>query len=267
MIELTQDKCSLLIDEQHGARIAQLNIDGLTLLVEKNDNPLAWGCYPMAPWVGRLPNGQLHVENKLYQFPLNLPPHAIHGTCLDVEWQVISNNHNSALLETVLSEPWPYRGKVQQKIELFEDRLLMQLCVYSEKDNFPASIGWHPWFKRKLERGETLNLEFEAEHKYECDENQIPTGKLIPIGNRPWDDCFTGVKENPRLIWPKALCLEISSNCSHWIVYDKPEHAICVEPITAPTNAINNNSLPVDFVRPQDPLCANMQISWRLIKA
>lgn len=265
MIELTQDQCSLLIDEQHGARLAQLNIKGLNILVEKNDNPLAWGSYPMAPWVGRLRNGQLDLHGKHNHFPLNLPPHAIHGTCFDRQWRILSQMENTLELECELGEHWPFKGKAKQKIELLDKTLRMELSVHSEQDTFPASIGWHPWFKRKLERGKELEMDFHAALKYECDEFQIPTGKLIPPGNRPWDDCFIKVKDNPSLLWPEALELEISSDCSHWVVYDMPAHAICVEPQTSAANAINNNSLAVDIVTPSKPLCAQMQFSWRLL--
>jgi len=50
---------------------------------------------------------------------------------------------------------------------------------------------------------------------------------------------FTGVRENPVLEWPGRLRLEPSSSCAWWVVYSTPEHAICVEPQSAPADAVN----------------------------
>jgi aldose 1-epimerase len=146
-----------------------------------------------------------------------------------------------------------------QEIHLDRDGLELRLEVHSAVQPFPASVGWHPWFRRDLERGEELELEFAAASMYECGVEGIPTGRLIPPSARPWDDCFTDLERPPVLTWPGALQLTIESPETHCVVYDEPEHAICVEPMTGPPNALN---LAPRLVTPGEPLVARMRMSW-----
>ena len=261
MITLKHTHCRLEIDEQHGGRIAQCYINDTPILVEVCNDPLLWGAYPMAPWVGRLKNGELHVKDRCYRFPLNLAPHAIHGTCFDQPWHVDAHDEHSLRMSHQLSAPWPFPGRVEQIIRLEHKRVHCEMLLHSDAEPFPASMGWHPWFKRKLNSGQALELSFSAEHAYACDDSLIPTGELTTMPPAPWDDCFIGLHHAPVLTWPGFIELTISSTQKHWVVYSKPEHAICVEPQSAPANAINSSNCFI--VRPDHPLHIDMSWSWQ----
>jgi aldose 1-epimerase len=62
------------------------------------------------------------------------------------------------------------------------------------------------------------------------------------------------------LTWPGALELVIASSCDHWVVYDEPADAVCVEPQTGPPDALN---LGPAVVEPERPLVATMEWRWR----
>src|SRR4249920_3708128 len=65
-----------------GGRIAQIVRDEVAWLVgysEGNAAMIAWGCYPMLPWAGRIRRGQFEFEGRAWQLPLNFGEHAIHG--------------------------------------------------------------------------------------------------------------------------------------------------------------------------------------------
>ena len=74
---------------------------------------------------------------------------------------------------------------------------------------------------------------------YERGPDGLPTGRLVPPKPRPWDDCFVDVERPPRLTWPGALILELSSPADHWVVYDELDHALCVEPQTGPPDDVH----------------------------
>ncbi len=78
----------LTIDATAGGRFASLAVDGHELLLTDGAGPIWWGCYPMAPFAGRIRDGWLTFEGREYQLERNLPPHAIHGTVLDRSWRV-----------------------------------------------------------------------------------------------------------------------------------------------------------------------------------
>ena len=54
--------------------------------------------------------------------------------------------------------------------------------------------------------------------------------------------------------------MTVTSDCDHWVVYDQPAHATCVEPQSGPPDALN--VAPV-VVSPGEPLTRTMTITWR----
>ena len=95
---------------------------------------------------------------------------------------------------------------------------------------------------------------------YRRDDDGIPDGTLVPAPAGPWDDCFTDLRRSPVLRWPGVLELTLDSDCRDWVVYTVPTEAICVEPQTAPPDALN---LEPTVVEPGRPLVAEMVWTWR----
>lgn len=248
------------VDAAAGGRISSLRICGEELLVSRSADPLAWGSYPMAPFAGRLRDGRFLYGAHRHQLPLNMPPHAIHGTVFTRPWQWIGND----ALETELGEDWPWPGRVEQRFRVEPGLITVRMEIHAADHPFPANAGFHPWFRRQLGRGEPLRLEVEPGYRYACDDTGIPTGELVSPGSGPWDDTFTGFTRSPVIVWPGALRLELRSSHAHWVIYERPAHAVCVEPLTAPPNALNGAA---DLVRPGHPLCVEMQIHWQSLAA
>jgi aldose 1-epimerase len=63
------------------------------------------------------------------------------------------------------------------------------------------------------------------------------------------------------LRWPGAVEVTLSSDVSLAVIYDQPEHAVCVEPQTDPPDALN---LRPHLVEPDQPLVARTTWSWAL---
>jgi aldose 1-epimerase len=95
---------------------------------------------------------------------------------------------------------------------------------------------------------------------YERDEFGIPTGALVEPVEGPWDDCFVNV-EPVVLHYDRAVApsVRVESDCDHWVVYDMPTDATCVEPQSGPPDAFNLHAHVVD---PDTPLRRTMTISW-----
>jgi aldose 1-epimerase len=149
---------------------------------------------------------------------------------------------------------WGFGGTVSQTIHLSDDRVDVTLRVESTGAEFPAEIGWHPWF-RKPE-----HLDFSPTAMYERDEVGLPTGALVEPTYGPWDDCF--IAAGPVVLGydrPHAAAVTISSDCSHWVVFDEPAAATCVEPQSGPPDSFN---LVPHVVTPDDALTRRMSIAW-----
>jgi aldose 1-epimerase len=255
-LQLEAGDVRLEVSPADGGRISSLQIGGRELLLTEGFGPIAWGCYPMAPFAGRVREGRFTFGGRSWQLPINWPPHAIHGFVFDRPWRVVDDR----TLAIDLAAEWPFRGTVEQRFDLSDDGLVATMELVADAP-MPATIGWHPWFRRRLDAdGPPVELRFEAESMYVRDAEGIPTGELVAPGPRPWDDCFSGVRPDPMLTWPGALELVIASSCDHWVVYDEPADAVCVEPQTGPPDALN---LGPAVVEPERPLVATMEWRWR----
>jgi aldose 1-epimerase len=257
----------LTVSPDDGARMRSLVIGGDELLVTEGSSPILWGCYPMAPFAGRIRHGAFHFDGRDVRLPINLAPHAIHGTVFDRAWTVLDDR----TLVIDLGPTWPFVGRVLQHLELTDGSLSVFLRLEAE-ERMPAALGWHPWFRRRLsgtsdrptDPSPPADLRFDAASMLLRDAEGIPTGKLVRPTPRPWDDCFTDLAGAPALTWPGRLALEIDSSCAYWVVYDEPEPSICVEPQSSPPDFIR---LAPVVVEPGRPLTATMTWRWRRLDA
>jgi len=254
-IQLNNHSATAIVSAQHGGRLVSLCVHGHELLVSRESDPMRHGCYPMAPWAGRIRNGKFTWLETTYQLPINLPPHAIHGTVFDRPWTPTPNG-----LTIDLGALWPWPGRVESSFSLQPDAFHWKLTAYADQHPMPVVLGWHPWFRRNLNQGAPLQLGFRANKMMVRDEAGITTPRTVDVPNGPWDDCFVGVTQPVELNWPGALSATISSDCSHWVVYSEPDHAVCVEPQSGPPDAVNLGLAAV--VRPGDPLERTMTIRW-----
>ncbi|MEZ5407163.1 MAG: hypothetical protein R2761_04000 [Acidimicrobiales bacterium] len=263
--------------------------------------PIAWGLYPMAPWAGRIRHGRFSSGGVEHRLPLTLPPHAIHGTAYtSADWRVAGGGTRSAdgltasadgltasadglsagadglsagadglsartvEIAVELGDPWPWPARVEQRIGLGPDRLRLELTLANHAPPgsapMPASIGWHPWFRRRV-AGAEAQLRFPAASMFELDPDGIPTGRLVPPPPGPWDDCFTDLAGPPVIAWPGVAELTLTSSCRCWVVYDRPAHALCVEPQTDAPDAVNR--LPRCELAAGETLTAWFEIRWR----
>ena len=227
---------SVVISAQDGGRIASLVVDGMELLApDTGAGPLAWGCYAMVPWAGRIRSGQFAFNGTTYNLPHNLGAHAIHGVGFERPWNVLGD----ARLGIELAAPWPFGGTATQSFAITDDTLGMTLIVEAGSQAMPVVIGWHPCVRRLLTRGETAELNFEPKWMWQRAADGIPDGTRVEPSQGPWDDTFGGVTAAPVIRWPGALRLSFEADCPVWVVYTERADQICVEPQTQIPNAFN----------------------------
>ena len=256
-----------VVDLDAGGRLASFVVDGRELLVTAGHGSIGWGSFPMAPFAGRVRDGRFSFRGRDYQLPTDMRPHAIHGTVLGRRWERLDERS----IGTDLGPTWPFAGRVIQRFDLEAGRFTSRLEVHADEP-MPASIGWHPWFRRHPggsddgpggSRGEPgpIELDLDAGAMFRRDETGIATlERMSPPPPPPWDDCFTDLRRPPRLTWPGYLELTIESDCPTWVVYTVPTEALCVEPQTAPPDALNTGPA---IVEPGRPLMARMVWTWR----
>ena len=140
-----------------GSRIGQISVAGQPLLVDvpapAGRHPMTWGSFPMVPWAGRIRQGHYTFDGVDRRLPINhrdgpdpRQAHAIHGLAFDRAWHVRDVPGTSCTCSIQLD--WEFGGTATHTIALFDDRIVMTLMVESTGIDFPAEIGWHPWFRK-----------------------------------------------------------------------------------------------------------------------
>ena len=287
-VRLTAGDVELTVLPADGCRLGSLRIGGTELLRTtqdpavrdadaKGEGVFAYGSFPMVPWAGRVDRGRWRNGQVDHELPVDMPPHAIHGTGVRTSWLAAAppavtedgpdggagggGTTSSAAFYYDLAEPWPYRGRVTQLFELTADSLRTTLSVETAADSFPAQLGWHPWFRKQLrDGGAAARLDFAPEWQEERGPDYLPTGRRIEPLPGPRDDCF-GLPDGvaATLVWGDELSLEITSDCAWLVVFDEQADAICVEPQTGPPNGLNTAPRLVTRI---DPLEAVTTWSW-----
>ena len=214
--------------------------------------PSGSGSFIMAPWVNRIRDGRLVAPDGIHELPVTAPPHAMHGLVRKRQWSVRSTTANSVDMAIELTDPWPYKGRVEYSISLDGRTLLqtMRLIASPEETRaFPGGLGWHPWFNRSLGTGEP-NIQADVVSEWELDDTMTALGTrsvtdFVERLNRGThfdtdevDGCFlAGPGGKAVLSWPElTLTMTSSETLKHMMVYS-PEHAICIEPQTATVDA------------------------------
>ena len=184
------------------------------------------------------------------------------GTLFDEPWLIEQDDSGYLRLRAELRAPWPFPGWAVQEFALHATHLDLRLEVHSAGPPFPATAGWHPWFRRHLSVGGDLEVDLRARRWYPRDDGGLPTGELEPVPPpRPWDDCFTDIAWPATLTWPGAIEMTMTSTCTHAVLYDEEPHAICVEPQSGPPDALNLDR--AHIVRRDAPLVIETSLSWR----
>ncbi|MGJ9412486.1 aldose 1-epimerase [Aeromicrobium sp. CF4.19] len=231
-----QGPLSITVDPERGGRLLSFTAFGHELLSTQSipgvDDSVAHGCYPMVPWAGRIADARLRTHGREWPLPPSPDGHALHGLGREAVWEQVGPLE----LEVPLGDPWPAAGRARLAYELADDRLHLRLRWDGEGPG--ASLGFHPWFRREV-GGAQAELELDRLDQVQRGADGLPTGRIVAPEPGPWDDCFT-LAGPPRLTWPGVLGATLYSDADWWVVFTEPEHAVCVEPQTAPPDAFHH---------------------------
>ncbi len=240
--ELTTGDLRAVVAPGCGGRVAQIAVGGTPLIVDRFDGAgaLGWGCYPMVPWAGRIRDGRFTFRGRIVELPRTFGPHAIHGVGYAPPWAV--DHLATSRAELALALPtdlrWPFGGIARQRIEVRQDGVRLELSVTAGAVAFPATIGWHPWFRKPDA------VRFEPTAMYRRDRHHVAVDELVPVPPGPWDDCF--VNREPVGLTIDDVDVVLTSDCTSWVVYDERAYATCVEPQTGPPDGPNIRPHPLE---------------------
>ena len=289
-IVLTSGSARVVIEPQFGGRLSSFSVGDIELLLQPDgempgaSHPFGWGSFVMAPYAGRIRRGELVFGSTTHRLPINMEPHAIHGTVFDAPWTVdavsadgpadgpADGRADSArcVLSCDLGTAWPFRGTVHQEIELVAGNSdgtgsLSQRVRVEAREDMPVTFGWHPWFPRVLPGASgplAWSFDRTGVEMFHRDSDGIATSVMEPVPPGPWDDCFAGVG-TVTVSWPGLISVCVAHDCPVVVLFDGLDHAVCVEPQTGPPdgNTVWGDGV---TVRAGESLSASTTWTWNL---
>lgn len=264
------------------------------------NRPTAYGNPILFPFPNRIREGKFTFEGKSYTF--DKPPQApnsIHGLLLNQPYQVEGARaevENGASIVCRLDSrnfpemmrQYPFPFTIQIGYALKESILTMTVTVKNIGDgNMPMGFGIHPYFRAPLSLNtpaERCLITVPASKYWELEEF-LPTGRIHnvsgnkdlrhgkPFAGMRLDDVFTGVNLSGGVsrcvIDDQAagvrMVLESDAQFRELVVYTPPNRpAICFEPYTCPTDAINLEARGIDagviVLKPNEMFSGNIRI-------
>jgi aldose 1-epimerase len=289
---------------EHHGRIVDLLYSSPQLLAE--GRPTRYGIPILFPFPNRIRDGRFQWDGKTYELPLNDAPqrNAIHGFACRHAWRVVDQGSDDTGAWVTgefrgskdapeMRSYWPADHRLRVRYRLEADRLRMDMEVANPDEvPLPVGLGLHPYLAVPLGKDEADATWVEA-HSATTWElvDALPTGRRLPATTandlrrrRPFsqlnlDDIFTDFQPipSPELLFrrgavsvPASLTVELltSADFRELLVFT-PQHrqAVCLEPYTCTTDAVNLQARGVDAglrVLPPEAQWAGLTVEFQV---
>lgn len=246
-------------------------LDSMPKFEQGGQKPSGSGIPILFPFPNRIRDGRFTWKGQEYRLPgTDQWGNAIHGLCLDRPWRVVRQSDDFVTGQFQLSvdapdrrELWPSDFMIEVDYELVHARLRARFRISNPgNQQLPWGLGTHPYFKLPLGKDSRVDdclVEVPAHSIWEL-ENCLPTGrKLTPTDEKDLrdgeyvnvlklDDVYTDLEfDGPQfdcLVVDEKAGLQVVLTCPpifrEIVAFTPPNRAaICLEPYTCPTDAVN----------------------------
>jgi len=222
----------------------------------------------LAPWGNRLEGWRYRaadVDVDLEGLALTTEEHGlpIHGTMTAaVGWEVVEREEArlwtrfryGARPDLLAAFPFPHDLEIDARVD--RDALQIAPTLHPMSDRpVPVAFAWHPYLRLPSGDRASWRLRLPARDHLELDPRGIPTGASksedaedAPVGDRTFDDLYALrddheiALENGR----RRLTVQYDTGYPYAQVFAPPgADFVCLEPMTAPTNALNMGACPL----------------------
>ena len=277
-VRMQQGNTLLTLDPAHSGAIREFTWCGKQILRSAfpldNDDPFELACFPLVPFANRIANGRFEFDGRSVSIApnSNRSVHPLHGQGWLAPWETAAAAPSSAtLVFDGGGDEWPWRYRAQQKFELEDGALKVELSVQNRADTaMPAMLGLHPYFFDAAH----ARLQAETPRVWLADAACLPLEEAAspatwrfdrarPVNAAALDHCFTRWNGVATISWPDRAVLIHARNCSYLHIYTPSgQEFFCVEPQTAPVGALNRDCHETKILQPGDSLA--MEVTFEV---
>ena len=234
------------------------------------------------PYPNRIRSGRYSWDGKEYELPESLVAYegagnAIHGFCLDRPWRIAEQTSASVtgVFQMSVDAPdrlplWPADGEIRVRYEIKGNCLHSEIEVRNPADApLPWGFGTHAYFRLPLttdSRSDECTVYAPVTKKWALDEC-LPSGQLIDppengrliespvLASLKLDDVYTGVQSEDGVVTcrlrDQGSGVQVVQRCDdsfrEIVAFTPPwASAVCLEPYTCTTDAINLQQKQID---------------------
>jgi galactose mutarotase-like enzyme len=154
---------------------------------------------------------------------------------------------------------FPFRHRIEMEIELSGGAVRVAVTLSAGDGPVPIAFGFHPYLQLPGSPRAEWEVSFPVRRQLVLDSLLIPTGATKPaepltgpIGDRTWDDGFDRIDPPPRFevrSRGQTIAVEYGDGYGVAQIFAPPgEEYICIEPMTAPANALRGPDDAVEWV-------------------
>ena len=228
------------------------------------------------PFANRIENGSYHFNNKVFKLSINEAKghNALHGLVYNKSFKLIDQDTSETSASITVSyeekQPisgFPYKYSITLHYILTNNSLELIVDISNNDQNeFPFSLGWHPYFITSDLHHSFLNIN--SNEKILVNEKMIPNGTTQinwngpeKIGDVSYDDCFILNTNKAEFKTPDYhIDFSFSPHKNYLQLYTPNDRkSIAIEPQTAPANSFNTKK-GLQILHPNE----RFNLSWKI---
>lgn len=259
VIQTKDNTARAVISPNEGGRLIELILNHQLVITEPKLTSYAsnYASAILFPFANRIKEGTYFFKNKEYRLACNEEGrnNAIHGLIYNKKFHFSGNEVSEEEVSVSFEyheknppEGFPFMYRIELTYALSKDNLRLEVQITNEdKEAFPFTLGWHPYFYTS--NLEESKLNFESKFKVITYEDMITAGfqngiyqHNMQLGNIQLDDCFALLERKVNLVTPEASVEIMGEYVSKFLqLYTPPnENLVAIEPMTGIPNSFNN---------------------------
>jgi len=225
----------------------------MSVAADGPDDIEAASAFPLTPFSNRVRDGKFSFRGSDIAMPRNTAgPHVEHGHGWQRPWHVVRANATQATLRYHHhADTWPYPYEMEQRFQLSDDRLMIELLTRNCGDRpMPYGFGLHPYFPRTPD----CTLRANVSGYWQRDADVMPTrlakiprffdpGGGLRVDDHDLDTVFVGWDGAAEIRWPErqaGLAMDTDGPLNFLVLYTPPgQDYFCAEPVSNCTDAFN----------------------------
>ncbi|HZE42110.1 MAG TPA: aldose 1-epimerase family protein [Stackebrandtia sp.] len=255
-----------------GGGLRGFTVDGKSYIDSYGDDEIApgWAGHTLAPWPGRLADGQYHFDGRDYQLALNEPSTrtALHGLVGWVRWRGVDVSDSSVTVECALPAqpgfPYPLVLRTRWSVGPYGLRAVHTVSNVGTHA-CPFGLGVHPYLTVPGSPMSEWKLRVPAKTQLVVDDRKLPTGdttatftEATAIGDTVLDTTFGDLqRDDDRNARVELASADDTEAVTFWFdesfgwlhLYtgdtldgERRRRCLAIEPMSCPPNALSSGT-------------------------